>query len=88
MNYTGVYNEPYESDHYDTIAADDILMDRCETDNNSLTCPRKSVSETSTSTSEQSQNYLHPTNHITVEVQLEEPKASNVESEHEITGDQ
>ncbi|XP_060574588.1 plexin-2-like [Ruditapes philippinarum] len=88
MNYSGVYNEPYESDHYDTIAADDIPMDRCETDNNSLNCPRQSVSEASNSNSEQSQHYLSPTNHITVEVQLEETKATNVKSEPELTGDQ
>ncbi|XP_060591002.1 uncharacterized protein LOC132745984 [Ruditapes philippinarum] len=83
-----VYNEPYESDHYDTIAADDISIDRCETDNNYLTCPHESVSEASNSTSDQSQNYLSPTNRITVEVQLEETKATNVESGPELTDDQ
>jgi hypothetical protein len=88
MNYSGVYNEPYESDHYDTIAADDISMDRCETNDNSLTCPHESVSEASNSTSEKSQNYLHPTYHITAEVQIEETIATNVEAGPEVTDDQ
>jgi hypothetical protein len=83
MSYSEVYN-----DHYDTIAADDISIYRWETDTNSLSCPRESVSEASTSNSEQSKNYLHPTYHITADVQLEETIATNVESEPELTGDQ
>ncbi|XP_060574584.1 plexin-2-like [Ruditapes philippinarum] len=84
MNYSEVYNDQYESDHYDTIASDNIQMDRCETNDNSLNCPRESVLEARTSTSEQSQT----TNHITVEVQLEEAIATNVKSEPELAGDQ